>query len=215
MGVIAPHHCLGCDSIGTLLCRNCKYNIIDESYDGCICCGSIALNGLCVRCNVAFSRGWCVGEREDVLRSLIDVYKFYRARAAGFVLADLLDATLPQLPSDIIVTSVPTVSNHIRVRGYDHAAVIAKQFAGIRNLQYSPVLVRATKDRQRGASRTQRYEQAKRAFLLVNSLDSSKTYLLIDDVVTTGASLVYASEAMQKAGAKDIWVAVVARQPLQ
>lgn len=215
MGIVAPHHCFGCSKTGTPLCDNCKYDIVDEAYSGCICCGKIALRGICGNCTATFSRAWCVGEREDALKSLIDAYKFYRARAAGFELASLLNATLPVLPSNIVVTSVPTVSNHIRVRGYDHAALIAQQFAALRGLRYSPVLVRATKDRQRGASRKQRYEQAKRAFLPRYTLDSSKTYLLVDDVVTTGASLVHAAEAMQKAGAGDVWVAVVARQPLQ
>ncbi|MET0980124.1 MAG: phosphoribosyltransferase family protein [Candidatus Saccharimonadales bacterium] len=38
--------------------------------------------------------------------------------------------------------------------------------------------------------------------------------MLIDDVVTTGATIKYAAESLRQAGATQIWVAVIARQPL-
>jgi predicted amidophosphoribosyltransferase len=45
-------------------------------------------------------------------------------------------------------------------------------------------------------------------------LDEAPVYLLIDDVVTTNATLRYAADALMTAGAKTVWVGVAARQPL-
>lgn len=214
LSALAPHYCYGCGSVGTLLCDNCKYNITSESYDGCLGCGRLTSGGVCGGCELSVARGWCVGEREDSLKALIDGYKFGRAKASARVLAELLDEALPHLPSSVIITSIPTVSSHIRMRGYDHAALLARNFADIRGLPYQTTLHRVTRDRQRGASRSQRQAQAKKAFAPAGSLESSNIYLLIDDIATTGASLRYAAQAMKNAGAGEVWAAVVARQPL-
>lgn len=65
--------------------------------------------------------------------------------------------------------------------------------------------------RQRGASRAQREQQAKTAFY-ANGVTPGASYLLIDDITTTGATLRYASRALRDDGAAEVWVAVVAHQ---
>jgi predicted amidophosphoribosyltransferase len=56
--------------------------------------------------------------------------------------------------------------------------------------------------------------QAKRAFRVAGPLDDTKSYLVIDDVYTTGATIKYATKALYKAGARNIYVVVIARQTL-
>lgn len=130
------------------------------------------------------------------------------------IAADLLDATLPELPANTIVTTIPTASSHIRQRGYDHALLIGKRVAATRSLQFAHLLKRNHELSQKDADRVERQKQAETAFEAKGTLDPSVSYLLIDDVVTTGASLRYAAEALAQAGAQTIWVAVIARQPL-
>ena len=167
---------------------------------------------LCNNCPASFTRAWCAGDRREGLRELIDRYKFERTRAAHAPLAALLDATLPSFPADITVVSVPTIAPHIRIRGYDHAALIARQFARLRGHSYTPSIVRASNTVQRGAGRKQRFQQVKQAFA---AEACNGRYLLIDDISTTGATLEYASRALLNAGADEVWVAVVAAQPLE
>lgn len=57
-------------------------------------------------------------------------------------------------------------------------------------------------------------EQAKGAFTCKASLDTDVPYLLIDDIVTTNSTLRYAAQALKGGGASQVWVAVVAHQPL-
>ena len=213
--IIAPHYCYQCRKVGRPLCANCKYDIICEPFAGCIVCGKPTLNGsLCTTCRKWYSKAWCVGERSDTLQNLIDSYKFQSVRAIGSVLASLLDDVVPELPSSTIVVPIPTVRSHVRQRGYDHAALIARGFARRRGLRVEHLLRRTTTTTQRGASRNQRLAQARQAFGRVSCLSANNPYLLVDDVMTTGATLHYAAKTLYKAGARDIWVAVVARQPI-
>jgi ComF family protein len=155
-----------------------------------------------------------VGWRTDELRRLIDDYKFENVRSAHHILAELLDQRISQLPGTTVVVPVPTISSHIRMRGYDHAALLARSFARRRRLEVQPIVKRVTTTVQRDAPRLQRIAQAKVAFKVRKKLDPSVPYLVIDDIITTGASVTYVAKALREAGAKEVWLAAIARQPL-
>ena len=212
--IIAPHHCYGCNKTGVILCSNCKYDITSEPFSGCIVCRKPSTAGVCMACTNSFNKAWCVGERHDTLETIINAYKFDRLQSSYKILAELIDETMPVLPSNTLVVGIPTVPAHVRQRGYDHVDLIVKEFCKLRKLEKSPVLRRVTSTTQRGASRAQRLKHAKAAFEAKHALDDALPYLLIDDVVTTGATIEYAARALREAGATVVWVAVVARQPL-
>lgn len=212
---IAPHLCYGCHKMGTLLCDNCKYNIVSERVTACIACGEPAgVRGVCGGCRLPYSRAWCVGDRTDELRRLIDGYKFRYERAAYRSLAGLLLDCVDQLPESAIVVPIPTVSSHIRERGYDHMQLVAREFARHRRLAYKPLINRITTTTQRNASRSVRIAQANQAFRVSQPVNSSVPYVLIDDVITTGSTIAAAAKSLRSAGADTVWVAVIARQPL-
>lgn len=212
---LAPHPCCGCNKIGTLLCADCKYNINIEKFTQCVACGGNSGRlGVCAQCCLPYSRAWCVGERSGALQRLIGKYKFQNVYAAHVTLSDLLLECLDELPSETIVVPVPTVAAHIRERGYDHMFLLARRIAKKQNLRVQQALYRVTNTKQRDATRLERIAQAEMAFKSTGKLKEGVPYLLIDDVVTTGATLQYAAEALRDAGASDIWVAAIARQPL-
>lgn len=169
---------------------------------------------LCNQCKVSYSHAWVVGSRQQALKELIDSYKFERARLAYVSIVDLLDAVLPQLPPDITVVPIPTIASHIRVRGYDHMALIGRELAKRRGVGYMPLLKRATTTVQRGANRNQRHIQAKQAFQVPVTCERGR-YLVIDDICTTGFTLEYAAQALRTAGATEVWAATIAAQPLE
>lgn len=212
--IVAPHHCYGCGKIGSLLCANCKYDITSEQNFACVNCRKPCRDGVCFACHLPYQKAWYVGERRAVLEELIDAYKFEHVKAARQTFADLLNESLPVLPERTVVVPLPTISPHIRQRGYDHMLLIAQAFAKARHLKVDTSLQRIGSSKQLGSSRRDRFRQAKSAFQTSKNLDASVPYLLLDDVFTTGASLQYATEALQKAGACEVWVAVIARQPL-
>ena len=216
LDLLSPHYCISCGGIGDILCEYCKYDITDEGFAGCVVCRSMThgSTNLCASCQQSYSKAWCVGERSQVLRKLLDAYKFDRKVATKHTLSSLLDTTVPVLPTDTMVSYVTTIPAHIRQRGHDHARSLAESFAKRRRLPIKKTLSRKTNTRQFGSTRKQRIENAKSAFEVCTDV-TDLTVLLIDDILTTGATLEHASKCLKDAGAREVWAAVVARQPLE
>lgn len=216
LAFIAPHHCFGCGILGFTLCESCKYDIVSEAFSACVGCGVpiVPVTGLCAKCKYPYERAWCVADRRDQLQRLIDGYKFRNARAAYWPLADLLHLRLPDLPKETVIVPIPTISSHIRQRGYDHMLLIARQLGRFRHLPVNSLLTRATNTTQRGAKARERDAQAKAAFVCQSQLNSDAVYLLVDDVITSGATVNYAAQTLRNAGASRVWVASISRQLL-
>jgi len=211
--IVAPHLCLGCGKIGPLLCESCRYDISEEPFGGCLVCTVPTVEGVCAKHRNPIDAAWVSGERDEALGRVIDAFKFERCRSAHKDLAKILLDVLPILPEGTIITSIPTVRAHVRERGYDHAKLIAAELAKQRNLPYRTLLHRQTNDRQRGAGRKERFKQAERAFTL-KMTDVPDVVLLVDDVVTTGATLHFAAKLLKDAGVGALFVAALAKQPL-
>lgn len=202
---VAPYPCFGCGKFGAPLCEDCNYDIKHELFGGCILCGRAARSGICPDHDSHIAQAWVVGERQGVLQRLTDALKFQSAREVAQVLAGLLDQTLPLLPADTVIVPVPTNRAHVRQRGIDHARAVAKQFAAIRGLRFDDSLVgRAKNSVQRQAEREDRFQQAAEAFQL-RAEPGSARYLVIDDTITTGASVEAVAGLLASKGA---WVGV-------
>jgi ComF family protein len=212
--IIAPHPCSGCGKMGAILCEDCKYDIIHEPFLGCILCGTPQKDGICSLHASSIQRAFTVGLRTGALEDVINRLKFHNTKAAGYTLGGLLDDALPILPRGIYIVPIPTVTSHIRQRGYDQVEVIVRQFATLRNLPIKRFLKRATKDTQHVVGKSTRQKQSAKAFALrPGARVKGANILLIDDVVTTGSTLSAAADILSKAGAT-VWVAALAYQPL-
>jgi ComF family protein len=212
--IVAPHLCSGCDKTGTLLCNHCKYDIINAFSNVCLFCNETSLKGICLNHQTYYQQVWVAGARRGPLQRLIDGFKFQHMKAAARSLADLLDKRLPELPSSTILVPIPTVSSHIRERGYDHMLLVAQYFAALRGFPLQRLLIRNNTATQHIASREKRLEQAASAFVFQGVINPQVPYLILDDVVTTGSTLENASRVLASAGAQSIWVGALARQPL-
>lgn len=212
--IVAPHPCSGCAKVGTLLCPDCKNNIIHEPFLGCILCAAPQISGICRVHDSPIARAFTVGARTGTLKTLINRYKFEHTKAAVYPLAELFDEMLPILPSTIELVPIPTVRSHIRERGYDHVDLLVRQLSIVRELPVARVLRRRSNKTQHIVGKRERESQAEGAFVVrPGFLLKGKTLLLVDDIVTTGATLQAAALVLRNAGAT-VWVATLAYQPL-
>lgn len=210
--LLAPHSCRGCGAIGEPLCNRCKNYIILHNSNFCPICKIKTPSGQCQNCK-DLPPIFIVGERSGLLDEIIHEYKYSSTKALSFKLANLLDSCLPKnLPENTVIVPLPTATNHIRSRGFDHILRLAKQLANIRHYRVKRLLIRTSNTTQVGSSRKARLSQADHAFSVDPkfSIDKNLTYILLDDVWTTGASMKAAIKKLQQAGVSRIVVALLA-----
>lgn len=215
IGLLAPHSCLVCASEGSLLCAWCAPDAIDVVPARCYRCSAVSQDSrVCTNCRKKspIDHVWVGSVYDGVAKLLIRKLKFERGKAASHAIAALLEESLPHLPAGTVVTYVPTASRRIRLRGYDHAKLIAERFAKLRGLSCSPLLVRHGHSRQVRSSKTARAEQAAKSYSAKRPKITYDTVLLIDDILTTGATIEAASRVLKKAGVKHINAAVFAQK---
>jgi ComF family protein len=203
--------------------------------DVCRCCGdpltAAAPLELCRACRLAppaFERAVAYARYEDRMREAIHALKYEgmhpAARRMGAMLAQavakLADET-PGAPRAMLVVPVPLHRSKHAQRGFNQARVLAGHaLAALRRshsewrLELAPTTlmrIRAT-ETQAGLSPRGRRMNVRGAFQVTDAETvRGRDVLLVDDILTTGATARAASLALKRAGAKTVWVATLAR----
>ncbi|GHU07564.1 amidophosphoribosyltransferase [Alphaproteobacteria bacterium] len=216
LGLLSPHYCKGCGRAGSGLCEGCLLDITESPYGRCLGCGTVMMDGnICRTCRtkLPFDRAYVVGERRGTLKRLVGDFKFNSERGQARVIIRLLDAVLPILPDDTVIVPVPTIAPHVRQRGFGHTELVARLLAKQRHLRCdSHLLLRATNTVQHGLKAAERRKQAAKAFTVNQHRRFPAEILLLDDIYTTGATVIAAAKLLKKAGVQTINLAIVARQ---
>lgn len=216
ISLIAPHTCMVCGRDGALLCEWCLLDACSPLPERCFRCKALSKDSrVCNSCRRAsgLSYVWVKTDYEGAAKELVHVLKFERAKAAAGIIAELMEQQLPYLDDSYVITYVPTASTRYRQRGYDQSRLIAKSIAKKRHLPCADALLRHGHGRQVGARRSERLTQLKGAFTVIRpDLIAGKRVLVVDDVVTTGASLSEVSKVLKQAGVRSVSAAVFAQK---
>ena len=195
------------------MCKECLRQI-PTIPSACYRCGMATdKSKTCKGCKrvTKLSAMYAITKYEGYAKEAIWKLKFSGARAAAKDLG-LAMAMKLELPEGALIVHTPTATSHIRTRGYDQACLLARVISRQTGCAYAPCLVRIGQQRQVGASRKQRFEQLVNAFRVAGGYDLQGTHvLLVDDVLTSGATLEAAADVLKRAGAKQIDAVVFAR----
>lgn len=210
--VLAPHTCVVCGREGSLLCVWCWQDAVPAMPERCYRCNATSRDSaVCQKCrrHTALRHVWVRGQYSGATKDLVYALKFARAQAAAQTIAELLDEAAPALPKDVVVTYIPTATSRVRFRGYDQSRLIAKAFAKRRGLKLQALLSRHGQSRQVGADRKHRVAQAAQNYwLLPSARVTGKEIVIIDDILTTGATLESAASILKDAGVRHVSAAV-------
>jgi len=218
ISVIAPHHCFLCSKESNILCGSCAEEVFGEGPAVCFLCNKPTVDSsVCPGCQgkTLLQHVWTAAAYEDVIKRILKAFKFDRMRAAYKPLALGMVGALPYL-TEVLVVHVPTAPERVRLRGYDQAKLLAREVAKQQGWKHATLLRRRHNFRQVGAGRLVRQKQAQEAFELAGGRDLSGAHiLLVDDVTTSGATLVAAAAVLSAAGAARIDAVVAAKHTLE
>lgn len=209
----------GASSAQIAICEGCAASLpwIQQPCPGCALPQNF--DGLCRRClkkPMPFDAAWAVFRLDAPVQQAIHGLKYH----AGFLQANLLGELFAQKlgrraqPFPDLIIPVPLHRTRLMRRGYNQAlevARIVKQNLDIRIGSDLAKRVRATPD-QIGLSRTQRQKNLRGAFA-VDAHVEGKHIALLDDVMTTGATLSELARVARHAGAAKIEAWAIARVP--
>lgn len=211
--VIAPHYCLGCEvEEDRLLCSSCVLSL-PLVPSRCYRCKAVTENyQTCQRCSAytPLKRLEAYTFYKDLAKELVHHTKYERAQSGAVEMAHML-ATRIDIPDGAILTHVPTATSRVRARGYDHARLLTKALPKA-GLPSHVLLARLGQTHQVGARRSERVRQLEGAFRPVH-IDQirGKHIVLVDDVLTTGATLEKAARVLRQAGAARVDAVVFAQ----
>lgn len=223
---LAPTRCACCERPGALLCDMCRERMvrIDPAH-ACPHCGAPFGELLCTECHgEAGCVGRCVaamvfegppakivraykdgGERR--LASLIARSMLQAVREAEAVAPDRFAGMLSQADA---VVFVPDTAEAFARRGFDHMEAVARAVAQEAGAPYLDALAKRGRADQRRLGRAGRRLQAAGAYEVVAPVRGVRV-LLLDDVLTTGATLNAAAAALLRAGASRVDALAFAR----
>lgn len=216
VGLLAPHDCLACAVEGSLLCSDCLDTAGDQIVPRCAGCKNITNKWLtCAACRpwLRAKAVYVATNYEGIYEKLIKSYKFDVKRQAAIPIAIMMYDVSVEMPRYDVICPLPTAPSRVRLRGFDHAALLAREYSRLSSVPVVSLLRRSSNSRQLGATRSQRLKQMQHEFYVNNPADvDGKTVVLIDDVMTTGASISAASVELLDAGAKSVYVVVFAQK---
>lgn len=214
IATIAPHECLGCTAEATLLCADCAAGL-PPAVERCYRCHRFSPGSATCRGCLSVSRlhsvraAYCY---QGLAKDMIWKLKLAGARAAAKQMAAQMAAGVTARPDEAAVVPVPTATGRIRRRGYDQAELLARELSLCSRLPYMACLVRTTQSGQHGAGRDMRRQQLARAFRIVRpGRVRGRHVILVDDVITTGATLEAAAAMLGSAGAARVDAVVFAQ----
>jgi len=152
-----------------------------------------------------------------VLRQLIHIYKYGCVRTLARPLADLLARALPRDEAFDAIVPVPLHWRRQWTRGFNQSALLARALARRLGLPVSQALRRMRSTAvQAGLSNSSRRQNVAKAFRVrrtggVAANLAGRRILLIDDVLTTGATAAACASALKRGGAARVALLTVAR----
>ena len=235
--LLFPPKCASCSTLldfecadDMALCSACKKLWESECHETCGVCAKEVGNCSCLtermqkaKCKGFYKRVYYVpGKRTQVQNRLIYTVKQTRdQRTVDFFARELLESVQGVikeekiLAEDVVLTYIPRGNLAKLQYGTDQAKELARALSKLSSL---PIHVLIQRKRGRANSQKKldpvaRYKNAKASFAPVSKFEGhlqGKTVFLIDDIVTTGASMAVCTRLLRKMGAREVYAFAIA-----
>ena len=189
LAVLFPVDCAGCGAADRSVCEDCRSHLGAPLVR--------MLDDLEVRSAAAYE--------DRVRRLVLAVKEDGRTDVAGALAA----AVRPLLPAEALIVPIPGSADALRRRGYDPVLVLARRLrrpvARVLRVSGASVVQKALGERERGENRA--------GSMVATDRLEGRRVVLLDDVVTSGATLRDGARALREAGAEVVAAVTVASTP--
>jgi ComF family protein len=205
--LLLPERCISCKKKGSIICNNCTIGLRKAERE---------------TANNIYA---CYDYRDPIIKRAIWELKYHKRRHIGEKLGqlmyeefieDLSEIYQYQNGQSIYVIPVPISKDRLRGRGYNQAKILAKSFCNYDKKSFKLENNLITKNKKttpqaKISNRTRRLNNVKGIFKITNKeFVNGKTFIIIDDVTTTGATFLEITKILKGAGAKKILCFAVA-----
>ncbi len=217
--VLSESTCLLCQvSSGSMLCSGCRDDLPWFVSGACRVCAAAVQGGdetLCGRClqnPPCFDRSLAVFDYVDPVEWMVKRLKFHGDLLYGCLLGKLMAESLPHRENycrpDVIIP-VPLHAKRLRERGFNQSLELAKMLCGSLSVPVvtQGVVRKLMTEQQSELTAKQRRRNVVGAFDVQRNF-SGQCVVLVDDVMTTGATVNELAKALKNANAErvDVWV---------
>jgi ComF family protein len=214
LDLIVPGECAGCGLPGEPLCPGCTEDLPVLNGPACRRCGYPAPRSAagCAECIPGI--GWtrqAVSYADPVPR-IVSALKDHHRRVLAQPLADLMATVVPRPAAGAVLVPVPLGPRRQADRGFNQAEVISRHLAAVWGIPVAHALRRDDGPHQRGLARAARLARGGGAFRLEGDVPLHP--VLVDDVITTGATLTAAARVLRAGGSARVGAVALARVTL-
>lgn len=196
-------------------------NIVYPPLDRCINCNQPGYEGLCPICKASIKKlnlkeqnKISYGIYGGILKKLILDFKYKKNFTAGYLLADLLMELIEEnyIKADVICY-IPMSKKSIKKRGFNQCKVIANNISKKIDIPVKNYLIKCKDNgEQKKLSKDERIINVKGVFKVKKNCDLlNKNIILLDDVITTGATVDECEKILKKSGANKITILTIAK----
>ena len=221
LDILFPVRCLGCGYLGVYICPCCEKKLHTVNTQACIYCKKSSLYGLthpiCKR------RGGVDGHitlfyYDNTLKKIIKGIKYSLTTDAW---ADMLHIITKQGRYELLfykniarlrAQPIPLSEGKEKKRGFNQAKIITNTLSLLLQIKTTSLLKRKQDSPpQAQIKRENRFKNIKGAFYIDKGKKAHDNILIVDDVVTSGATVKEAAGVLKRAGAKKVYVFSIAK----
>jgi ComF family protein len=221
LDVLFPARCVGCGAYGSFLCQSCQGELPRARPPRCpICWRPQPRAAPCWRCREerpAFQGARSCYLYQGAAREAVHALKYGYVSALAQPMARLMAAYVEEeevIEADLLA-AVPLYVRRQRLRGYNQSLLLARELSRLCGLPLAErglARRRNTPPQAGSADAEARKRNVADAFVADRRWAEGKRVLVIDDVMTTGATLDACARALRQAGAASVWALTFARE---
>lgn len=202
--------CVLCSNSKKIICDKCVY-FLPKAHLKCLCCGKLNPYGIyCPLCTGKFKpdRVLSIFDYCDEIKKIVHEFKYKDYSALSEEIARLMVSVISGIENfeDYVLMPIPIDTKKLQYRGYNQSELLANHLGKLTNLPVKNILSRVHDSRpsQAQLEKRERRKNIKGAFFVGSSVKIPEKIIIVDDVITTGATIEEATKILKKAGGKNI-----------